>query len=174
MLSRSVLFTLLLMVVAGCGGGNTEVGFTRADGEAIRSILQEFSETFGENDASALIGDYSANAMVLPPNSSTVRGPESIEGFFGTLFSEGKASLVLEPGDLEADGTLGVINGSYLLEIVPEGDSEGQRDRGKFVWVLRKLQGRWYIQQQIWNSDLPPKVQREPKSEPKEEKEEEE
>jgi len=91
MLNRFVLLALSLVIIAGCGGGNTEVGFTRADGEEIRSMLQEFSETFGENDASALIGDYSANTMVMPPNSSTVRGPESIEGFFGALFSEGKA-----------------------------------------------------------------------------------
>ena len=106
--------------------------------------------------------------MVMPPNSSTVRGPESIEGFFGALFSEGKASLVLEPRDLEAEGTLALINGSYILEIAAEGDSEGQRDRGKFAWLLRKLQGQWYIQQQIWNSDLPPRVPSEPKEEEEE------
>ena len=170
MLNRFVVLALLLMVVSGCGGGDTPVGFTRADGETIRSILPEFSEAFGENEPSALMENYSPNAMVMPPNSSTVRGHESISGFFGTLFSEGKASLVIEPGDLEADGTLGVINGTYLLEIAAEDDSEGQRDRGKFIWVLRKLQNRWFIQQQIWNSDLPPPVP----SEPKEEEEEEE
>ena len=171
MLNRFVLLALSLVIVAGCGGGNTEV-FTRADGEEIRSMLQEFSETLGENDASALLGDYSGNAVVMPPNSSTVRGPESIEGFFGALFSEGKASLVLEPRDLEAEGTLALINGSYILEIAAEGDSEGQRDRGKFAWLFRKLQGQWYIQQQIWNSDLPPRVPSEPKEEEEEQEEE--
>jgi len=53
----------------------------------------------------------------------------------GRFFLRARQS-VLEPGDLEADGTLGVINGSYILEIAAEGDSEGQRDRGKFAWVF--------------------------------------
>ena len=171
MLNRFALLAVLLMVVSGCGGGGTaEVGFTKADSEAIHSIVQDFAEAFGENDSSVLIKDYAANAVLMPPNTSKVSSPASIAGFFDVLFSEGKASLVIAPGDLEADGTLGVIHGTYLLEIAAEDDSEGQRDRGKFIWILRKLQNRWFIQKQLWNSDLPPQVP----SAPKEEEEEEE
>ena len=59
--------------------------------------------------------------------------------------------------DGEGHGTLAYFAGTFSLDLKPEGGPE-RRDRGKVIWILRKLGGQWRFEYQIMSSDLPPPV----------------
>jgi hypothetical protein len=40
----------------------------------------------------------------------------------------------------------------------PPDGSEVRHDRGKIIWIVRKLGGHWKFEYQIMSSDLPPVV----------------
>ncbi len=153
---RFVFLSAALIAVYGCGGGSSGPTFTRADADAIRQFVQNFATTYDENEAAKLNDFYSPSATFMPPNSSLVRGRESIEGYFTQRFFQGRATL--EPGDVGGYGDLGYATFSYTLQVQPEGDDPLFRDRGKGVWLFKRLAGNWVTEWQIWNSDLPPRL----------------
>ena len=179
MCARAAVAVVAGLLMTGCFG-SSEPGFTRDDGDAIRQINQDYATAFNAYDVEAIVGLFSGDAVFMPPNSSTVRGSESIGGFYNTLFSEGESEIELEVSEVGGEGTLAFASGTYVLatrtpvanegEDADEGedeDAEGEdgdegevemqesRDRGKHLLVLRKLAGAWRIERLIWNSDLP-------------------
>ena len=91
----------------------------------------------------------------MPPNSSTLRGEESIQGFFKERFAEGATELTLEVRDLNGLVTNAILTGSFSVRLVPPDGKPESRDRGKSLWIAEKLGGKWLFQYQVWSSDLP-------------------
>ena len=173
MRARAAVAVVAGLLMTACSG-SSEPGFTRDDGEAIRQIAQDYAAAFNAHDVEGIVAGFSGTAVFMPPNSSTVRGRESIGGYYETLFSEGESEIELETTEVGGEGTLGFTSGTYLtvtqIPVAAEDTDEGEeeedeggtepemmevRDRGKYIVVVRKLAGMWLIDQLIWSSDLP-------------------
>jgi hypothetical protein len=73
-------------------------------------------------------------------------------------FHEGATDLELDLKDISGVGTLAYASGDFRLNLSPHADDEAQRDRGKFVWIFRKLNNRWLIEYVIFSSDFAPRA----------------
>ena len=153
-----VLALLLTLSLAACGGSSASLEFGKEDAVQIRQMVTDFTAAYNAKDVAKIGTFFSSGAALLPPNRSTVRGVDAGKGFFdGRVNDEGATDLAIEIQAVEGQGPLAYIVGTYSLNLRPAGAAE-RKDRGKVVWILRKLAGQWKFEWQIMASDLPPVV----------------
>jgi uncharacterized protein (TIGR02246 family) len=155
--SRLIAVVILGLALAACGGsgGAKPLEFSKEDNAAVRQLVTDFVAAYNAKDASKCANYFAGAGILMPPNSSTLRGPESIEGFFKSRFSEGATDLTFEPREMNGIVTTCIMSGPFSVRIAAVEDKPESHDRGKSVWIAEKLGGKWLFQYQIWNSDLP-------------------
>ncbi len=144
-----VLCAAIALTFGACGGRKVPE-FGRADADTIKKVTQDFVAAYNAKDAAKVVTFLSGSAVLMPPNSSTLRGQDSIKGYYQARFAEGATDLSLDPRDVSGSGPLAYASGSYSVRT---GD---RRDRGKYLWILRNMAGTWRAEYQVWSSDLPP------------------
>ena len=157
----------MALSLIGCGGSAPKDEFGRADAEQISKMVQEFAAAYNAKDVEKIGTYFAGNASLMPANRSTLNGVEAVKGFYKERVGiEGATNLAIEMLSVQGQGTLAYYAGTFSLDLRPEGGPE-RRDRGKVIWILRKLGGQWRFEYQIMSSDLPPAVPPEPEPEKK-------
>lgn len=154
---RTALVAIALgAAAAGCGTAKAGDEFTQADIAAIKQLTQEFSRAVTERSTAKVLDHYPENIVFMPPNSGTIRGKEWLKGYWDQRFKAEAVTMTLESRDVAGHGPIAYENGSYTMVVR---DAAGEsRDRGKYLFVLRKGNGQWRYEYAIWNSDLPKPV----------------
>src|SRR4029078_6670095 len=100
-----------------------------------------------------------ADAVVMFPNESALRGADAVrKGFAGFLSQVGIKAAHVTTDDLMVSGDLAVETGRYEWTLVPKHGKES-KDKGKYVTTWkRQSDGSWKIGRDINNSDLPAKM----------------
>ena len=103
---------------------------------------------------------FHANAVMLPPNMSPVRGRDSITAFFAVIntMSTTPPTLAVRAEEVWASGASATEVGRWTFTMPPNATlPPGMTavDSGKYMvhWVQEN--GQWLIAHDIWNSDLP-------------------
>jgi ketosteroid isomerase-like protein len=127
--------------------------------EEVRKAIGEGNVKFGkyvrEGDAGAIAALYTMDAYLLPPNSGTIQGRKSIEGFWGGAISGlGLKDAILTTVELHGTGDIVTEVGEYLLKIQPKGKKE-MEDKGKYVVAWKHTAEGWKLHRDIWNTSLP-------------------
>jgi uncharacterized protein (TIGR02246 family) len=172
-LPRLMAVVVLGLTLAGCSGngGAQPQEFTKEDNAAVRQLVTDFLAAYNAKDPVKASSFFPGGGVLMPPNSSTLRGEESIRGFYKERFAEGATELTFEPRDLNGVGTTAIMTGSFSVRVVsPDGKQPETRDRGKSLWIAEKLGGKWLFQYQMWSSDLPAVVCPPPPADEKAEK----
>ena len=157
----------MALSLIGCGGSAPKDEFGRADAEQISKMVQEFAAAYNAKDVEKIGSYFAGNASLMPANRSTLNGVEAVKGFYKERVGiEGATNLAIEMLSVQGQGTLAYYAGTFSLDLRPEGGPE-RRDRGKVIWILRKLGGQWRFEYQIMSSDLPPAVPPAPEPEKK-------
>jgi ketosteroid isomerase-like protein len=152
---RSAFLAALLGVILGsgaCASADTEA-FTKADTEAIRSRSQALVTAFNGKQLDAIVELYGDSSVFMPPNAPVLRGREPLREFYQDLIGRA-TNLRLETEDVAGAGPLAYESGTYYLNY----QDGAVRDRGKYVFVWRKLSNTWRMEKAIWSSDLPPQA----------------
>jgi ketosteroid isomerase-like protein len=151
---RTVLMTALvtLMLGAGACGGSKGEEFTATDTAAIRQLDADFVAAFNAKEMDKLLAFYAENSVFMPPNKPLLRGKEPLKSFYADLFGQGATDLKMDPADIAGHGPIAYQSGTFSLT------SGATHDRGKFLFVMRKMGDKWLFQHSIWSSDLPKPV----------------
>ena len=121
---------------------------------AIKELHQAWSPAIVEQDFDTLIGLYTEDAIVLPPNGPKVQGRAAVLEWMKTLPTIADANLTIE--EIDGYGDLAFVRGAYFMMIMPEGSPEPIQDRGKFIEIRRKQpDGSWLMYRDIFNTDIP-------------------
>ena len=153
------IFALVLAVNLGaCGGSAPSQEFGKADATQIAKMVQDFAEAYNAKDSEKVGSFFAGDASIMPANRSTLNGVESVKGYYKERFTvDGATDLAIEMQAVQGHGPLAYFAGTFSLNLKPAAGPE-RRDRGKVVWILRKLGGQWKFERQIMSSDLPPVV----------------
>jgi uncharacterized protein (TIGR02246 family) len=162
----------LSAIIAGCAkpemGGqresdtaaakSTAAPFDRTAAEAeIRQGDQEFFNAVKSKDAEAIADGYSADAVSNPPNSPPLKGHDAILKYNQEFLKLPKLALTGETETMgfSDDGTLAYAAGKYTATFA---DPKGHmvKDEGKYLNVLRKVDGKWKVVVDAFSSNLPP------------------
>lgn len=156
--ARWILSLTLVGCVLGCVQRQMEVKTT--DTGAVTAAVDSLSRAFGAavaaRDTNAVIDFYTDDARVLPPNAPLAEGKEAIGNVWKGFLSTPGLDLRLKTQQVVvADaGDMAVEIGSYQMTFQ---DAKGQpmEDTGKYVTVFKKMDGRWKIVIDTWNTDKP-------------------
>jgi ketosteroid isomerase-like protein len=161
-----VVLGMALSLVA-CGGSAPKEEFGRADAEQITKLVRDLVAAYNAKDVEKIGTFFSGNASVMPANRSTLNGVDAVKGFYKErVTTEGATNLAIEMLSVQGQGTLAYFAGTFSLDLKPEAGPQ-RHDRGKVIWILRKLGGQWKFEYQMMSSDLPPPPPPEPEPDPK-------
>ena len=123
-------------------------------GKAKSSIETEnakFIDALKKGDSAGMASNYSQDALVLPPNSTSVKGNE-IMSLWGSFIRSGVKDLKLSTDDVTGNAEQLAETGNYEIY----GDKNKLLDKGKYVVVWKSQNGNWKMYRDIWNSNTPP------------------
>lgn len=129
--------------------------FGQPEIDSINKLVAEFIATYNAKDATKTALLFTDGGVVMPPNASTVRGTENVRIHYQKRFDQGASDLSLEPQTIAGSGALAFASGDYRLVMAPPG-GQSQRDRGKFIFILREINGRWRLDHLMFSSDFAP------------------
>jgi len=162
---RGLAFLFAFAAAVGlvaCGGSAPTEQFGRADAEQISKMVQDFVAAYNAKDVEKIGTYFAGNASLMPANRSTLNGLEAVKGFYKErVTTEGATDLAIVMLSVQGHGPLAYFAGTFSLNLKPEGGPE-RHDRGKVIWILRKLGAQWKFEYQIMSSDLPPVIPAEP------------
>lgn len=148
---RCALLGVIVSVgAAACASGTSSEEFTASDTETIRQRSQQLPTAFNAKEVDAIVELYADNSVFMPPNAPLLRGREPLRDFYQDLIAR-TTNLRLESDNVVGHGPLAYETGTYYL-----GYQDGAvRDRGKYVFIWRKMNDTWRTETTIWSSDLP-------------------
>jgi uncharacterized protein (TIGR02246 family) len=129
--------------------------FGQPEIDSINQLIADFVEVYNAKDATKVAQLFTDGGVVMPPNASTVRGTENVRIHYQKRFDQGASDLSVEPQTVAGSGPLAFASGDYRLTMAPEGE-EPQRDRGKFIFILRQANERWRLDHLMFSSDFAP------------------
>ena len=145
---------LLFLFAAACSGPGPEE-FTMKDAGTIRQQHDGFVASFNTKDVSKILELYAENSVFMPPNEPIIRGKDALKKFYAAQFERGATNLRMDVTEVSGHGPLAYQSGTYEMDLKPATGTPG-RDRGKYLFVLRKMPGGWKYEDTMWNSDLAP------------------
>lgn len=147
----TVAALVLTVAVSACATGANQEEFTRADADAIRKTAADLSAAFNAKEVDKIVTFYADNSVFMPPNAPLMRGRELLQGFYTGIIERGATKLELNPEEVNGHGPIAFESGTYSMTY-----EKGDRDRGKYVRILRNTVGYWRTEKMIWSSDFPP------------------
>jgi uncharacterized protein (TIGR02246 family) len=129
--------------------------FGKPETDAINQLIGDFIAAYNAKDATKVSQLFTDGGAVLPPNASTVRGTENVRIYYTKRFDQGASGLSLQPQTVSGSGPLAFASGDYRLSMAPPG-GEVQRDRGKFIFILRQINDAWRFDHLMFSSDFAP------------------
>lgn len=149
----------LALLALECNQQQQPAPDTRAADEAtIRTINPAWFKAYNAGDVKSIVALYAEDAVVNGPGAPAARGQAAIrEYFMKDVAASTAAGTTLNVGsktDAGVSGGLGWEWGTFTAT-----DKAGTTvDRGKYVTVYARTDGKWLIIRDIWNSDGPMQV----------------
>ncbi len=131
-----------LMAVTALAGGS----------EDFANMSEAWEKAYNAKDAAGVAALYAEDGVMKPPNADQAKGRQAIEAHLAREMKLVSGRLDIVTVEHGHDGDLGFARGTFSMT-----DSHGNIvDRGKWVEVRKKVDGRWQIDSDIWNSDMAP------------------
>ena len=144
-----------LCLSVACGGAKPGEEFGLKDQATIRERTDAFVKAFNDKAIDQVLSIYAENSVFMPPNQPIIRGKDALRTFYDDLLKTGATNLKIDVAEVSGHGPLAYQSGSYEMDV--KGASGAMaHDRGKYLFVLRKLGDTWRYEYTVWNSDLPP------------------
>ena len=150
----------LLCLTFGCQQGEEvaeEPVDVEADVEAIRSLSQEISRTWNENDVEGYMALMDEGAMVLLSNGPTVKGIEEIRSLYSNSFSQNSFDVTTTTEEIHVGGDIAFSRDTWIGSANPKDGGEPIVFDNKTIFIYKKqTDGSWKIWRNIYNSNTPP------------------
>lgn len=132
---------------------------TAADVDEIKQTIENYRQAWLRNDKAAVLEAFTGDAVILPHHGVEPRvGKSAIEEFWFPAGSPPTPihEFKLDVAAVRVEGDVAVAHGTTKLmwSMMREGREEKWRNKGTFITVLIRKEGRWRITHQMW--DDPP------------------
>lgn len=125
--------------------------FAGPDPSKMAETIVKWENAFNAGDAKAVAALYAKDAERLPYQAPIIIGPAAIAANITQTRDQEIVKIDLELDKSEAEGKMGWAHGTYILT-----NAEGATvQTGKWMNVSKKVEGKWVIQADIWNTDAP-------------------
>ena len=151
----AVLFCACITLIGCTSAPKVDI---QAEKNAIQSLEDQWSVAFQTSDLEKIMSSYASDAVIMDANKPIIIGLEGIRNHTNSMFTD--TTLLLNTYSLKVDvievstsGDFAYARGHQHITIKTK---EGLiKDEGKWVDVLKKIDGQWKSIVTIGNSDLP-------------------
>ena len=127
---------------------------TAEDLQALNAVSRQFVDAINRGDAAAVAALFTEEGKRLPPNREMVVGRESIQSSIQAALDAGLGDVRITVIELSVSGDMAHEVGEYTSTTQPE-EGEAISHSGKYVAIMKRENGSWKTDLQIWNSSLP-------------------
>ena len=118
--------------------------------DKIVEAHQNLVDVFATQNADAMAALYTQDAQLMPPNGDFITGNAAVGAFWASMFTAGFDGLTIETLEVYGSGNNAAEVGLWALSMNGE-----QVDNGKFIVIWKKIQGKWYVHRDCFNSNNP-------------------
>jgi len=168
---KASIAALSLLALSGCSTAKAPVADTAAamappaaatattpaaDKEAVGAVNVAWFKAYNARDVDAISALYADDAVLSAPGMPSARGAAAIkEAFTKDIAAATKAGITNNSGTPDEVGVSGDL--AWEWNTFTATDKSGKTvERGKYVTVFERRNGKWLIIRDIWNSDGPP------------------
>lgn len=156
------LFVFLFLLVLGCKQSQSIEPLTTVQNNSGSEVLQKpvfdkifeahqnLVDVFETQDADAMAALYTQDAKLMPPNGDFIEGNAAVGAFWSSMFDAGFDGLTIETLEVYGNGNNVSEVGLWTLYLNGE-----EADNGKFIVIWKKIQGKWYVHRDCFNSNNP-------------------
>ena len=139
------------LLSAGCAqsGATLDSQSMQEAQQDIQDMHSALLKAYNAKDATAVAALYTDNAVLMPPNTATVKSKIAVEDFMRQMLVPPMSGILLNYAETDICGDNAYSYG-YYTTLAANGSI---LDRGKFVEILKNNNG-WKISRNIWNSDM--------------------
>jgi ketosteroid isomerase-like protein len=147
-----VIPALMLLATAGCLSPQKENKFNLTDAQKeIKAANKDFVELFAKGDSVGVAGYFTADAKSMRPNEPSHVGRSKIQNVYTGLINAGINHLGLTTTGIWSDETMLAEKGLYTFS----DKNAKELDRGKYIVLWKKEEGKWKLFRDCYNSDMP-------------------
>ena len=148
---NTVINCLLVSVLlfTSCKPSRSEL--TESDIQYIKELNTSAQDGWNRGDREPYVSRYATNAIYMPPNTETVVGKDAIRTFANAL-PEVKVKFNTE--EITGSADYAYVRGAYTVT----NPIDSLLDKGKFLSVWIKTDDKWIVTNDIFNSDMPPRL----------------
>ena len=107
-------------------------------------------------DISTIVSLYTATAILMPPNDSSLFGTKELEEWHQEYFADFRVETFAEiEREVEVFDGWAVERWAYMVAIQPLHGGERIRDDGRFLSLWKRDEGVWRMAQAMFNSIRP-------------------
>jgi len=147
-----VIPALMLLAIAGCLSPKKETAFDLVNAKKeIEAANKDFIELFAKSDSVGVANYFTTDAKSMGPNEPSHVGRSKIQSVYAGFINAGANQLGLTTTGVWGDETMLAEEGLYTFS-----DKNGKElDRGKYIVLWRKEDGKWKLFRDCYNSDMP-------------------
>ncbi len=141
---------MIAATLIACTSPATQFDLAAAKKE-IETANRALSDYMAKGDSVSLASAYSTDGALMLNNMPAVKGKENLITLWGSFINAGMGGLELTTIEVWGDE-------NYITEeglIVIKAKDGTQLDRGKYLVLWKKENGKWKLHRDISNSDLP-------------------
>ena len=146
-IKKVVCCGLVLML----GAALATIPAAAADSSNIAALAAVWEKEYNAGNLAAVVALYAPDGCRMPPNQEAVHGSQAILAQLKAGKDRGLAKVKIAVTAAESSGDLSYGTGTYVIT----GADGPHLAHGKWMLVLKKSNGAWKTQCDIFNSDMP-------------------
>ena len=150
----TVMTLILLFCATSCntpkGEDKTTFDLATAKKE-IEEANRNFMDILSKGDSVGLANCFTTDAKFMGPNSPAVSGRTNIQSVVASIINSGATKLDLRLTEVWGTEELVAEEGEFTLAT----KENTQLDKGKYIVLWKKEDGKWKLFRDFFNSDLP-------------------
>ena len=120
--------------------------------QEIAAANLAFETAVSKSDSVGFASLYTTDTKWMNPNAPSVEGRAALVGSVGTIMRAGIGSAKLTTTEVWGDENFVTEEGVYVLNA----KDGSQIDKGKYLVLWKRVDGKLMFYRDIFNSDLPP------------------
>jgi len=154
------LLTLILFLGISCNRDKSSLAQkekdTAADQEYLKNAGAEWDSLFNAGDAANLAALYAENVISMPFAAPTIYGRQALQADFENFLANNTAEHKTDTDEILTGDDWAIERAHYLLTYTSKTSGNVVIEPGRHVVCRKKIEGKWQIAWEIWNTDKPP------------------
>ena len=124
--------------------------------EYLKNAGAEWDRLFNDRDVTKLVALYAEDAVSMPYNYQTVKGKAAIRNELEKFLGQNEyARHETFPEEILTADDFSIERSRYIMTYTPMNTTNRIVETGRHVICRKKIDGKWLINWEIWNSDQP-------------------